>query len=229
MDRSIKTIPNATLEHYQALLNSFLSFWDAMVRIPLSPHSRAADIEGPGWRNPDLPPLDALSLYCILCLKNPKNYVEIGSGSSTRFARQAISDCHLKTVITVCDKLPYPGDPINLLADRRRRAPLPQVSRTIVNTLEKGDILHVNTSTLPDQGMSVIIEEIIPNLPIGVFIQFRESPSGCEDTRGIEVFFPCADVSQDPGLCSILSPFWNEIGLGKDEGIGRSCWWIKNY
>jgi hypothetical protein len=99
----------------------------------------------------------------------------------------------------------------------------------IVDTLEKGDILHVNTSTLPDQGMSVIIEEIIPNLPIGVLIQFLESPSGCEDTCGVEVFFSCADVSQDPGLCSILSPFWNEIGLGEDEGIGGSCWWIKNY
>ncbi|HDR74340.1 MAG TPA: hypothetical protein ENN85_10640 [Methanoculleus sp.] len=213
-----------TRQQYRAVLHSFLPFRDTCTCIPLEPRSPATDIARPGWRNHDLPPLDALSLYCFLCLKNPNNYFEIGSGSATRFARQAIRDGHLRTTMTVYDRLTYPGDPANLLADRRRRAPIPVVCGTITAALKPGDILHINVAAVPDRGLSAILDEIIPNLCPGVFVHLSKSLPLGDGVRIPEVILSCADVSRDRDLQRILTPLWSEIGLDENEGRGMSCW-----
>ena len=48
---------------------------------------------GAGW----LGGLDIVTLYSLIADLNPRHYVEIGSGSSTQFARRAIDDHSLRT------------------------------------------------------------------------------------------------------------------------------------
>ncbi|MDK2916659.1 MAG: hypothetical protein PWR25_1216 [Euryarchaeota archaeon] len=217
-------LPERTRDRYRAVLHSFLLFRDDCARIPIKPRSPATEIAGPGWCSPGLPALDALSLYCMLCLKNPKNYIELGSGPATRFARRAIRDRCLRTTITVYDRLPYPGDPANLLADRRRRAPIPVACDAIVAALEPGDILHVEISVVQGQGLSAIRDEILPNLRPGVLVHLSECLPLGDGDRTPEILLSCADVSRDPELPGILAPLWSAIGLGGDERCGKSCW-----
>src|SRR5260370_33971346 len=73
----------------ESLLTSFLQFTDQILRIPRRSES---DPVNPIWDQEMFPTLDAIALYCTLCLHRPALYVEIGAGHSTRFARRAIRD-----------------------------------------------------------------------------------------------------------------------------------------
>jgi hypothetical protein len=50
------------------------------------------DPQKPYWLNDSIPPLDTMSLYAMLAKRIPRKYIEVGSGHSTKFARQAIID-----------------------------------------------------------------------------------------------------------------------------------------
>jgi hypothetical protein len=53
----------------------------------------------PCWDNPWFPPFDGVALYGLLAVHKPRRYIEVGSGISTRFARQAIQDFQLSTTV----------------------------------------------------------------------------------------------------------------------------------
>jgi hypothetical protein len=87
---------------YRHNLSLFLQFKEEFQAI-----SRDLDPENPSepnWLNGFIPGLDAVALYGFLCLNNPKQYLEVGSGNSTKFARKAILDNHLQTKITSIDR-----------------------------------------------------------------------------------------------------------------------------
>ena len=90
-------------ERYSARLRTLLAFKDVFAKIP---REEPADEGMPFWNNVWFPPLDALCLTALLVSLNPRRYVEVGSGNSTKFARQAISDHRLRTKITSID--PHP-------------------------------------------------------------------------------------------------------------------------
>src|SRR5688500_6724446 len=71
-------------ERYARSLRSFRELKDDLVRIPAE--ADGADALSPHWLNGYLPGMDAASLYGFLALGDPKRYLEIGSGNSTRFA-----------------------------------------------------------------------------------------------------------------------------------------------
>ncbi len=71
--------------------------------------------DGPFWANDWFPPFDAASLFGLIAQHAPRRYIEVGSGMSTRFARQAISDLNLRTRIVSID--PHPHTAIDALCD----------------------------------------------------------------------------------------------------------------
>lgn len=75
---------------YEDLIKSLLAHAEKFALIPL--HENALKPTEPFWANDWFPPLDAMALYSILCSNNPKRYIEIGSGTSTKFCRRAIDD-----------------------------------------------------------------------------------------------------------------------------------------
>ncbi|MCH2229557.1 MAG: hypothetical protein MK105_04370 [Crocinitomicaceae bacterium] len=48
------------------------------------------DENEPSWNNDFLPGLDIIALYSIVSEFKPKNYIEIGSGNSTKVVRKAL-------------------------------------------------------------------------------------------------------------------------------------------
>ena len=62
-----------------------------------------------------MPGFDAITLYGMLAERNPRWYVEVGSGNSTKFVRKAISTHGLRTKIISIDLL-------NHARQRNRRA-----------------------------------------------------------------------------------------------------------
>ena len=82
-------------------LDQFVGLRDELARV--SPHPPDPDAGEPHWKNDYLPALDAIALYGLLARNNPRTYLEIGSGNSTRFAARAIADDGLRTRIVSID------------------------------------------------------------------------------------------------------------------------------
>jgi hypothetical protein len=134
-------------------------------KIPVS-----GDPEGtkPFWVNGWLPGLDSVSIYTILAKFNPRSYVEVGSGNSTKFAHRAIIDQKLRTHIVSID--PEPRAAIDSLADTTIRKPLEDADLGLFRNLQSGDVVFIDSShrSFQNSDVTVFFTEILPMLPGGV-------------------------------------------------------------
>jgi hypothetical protein len=101
----------------------------SLVRIPRA----AADFSRPFRANNWFPPFDVAE-------RSPRRYIEVGSGMSTRFARQAVSDLNLQTRIVSID--PHPWTPIDPLSDELLRARMEEVPREFWEGIGPEDLLR---------------------------------------------------------------------------------------
>jgi predicted O-methyltransferase YrrM len=118
---------------------------------------------------------DAEVLYAMLRWKRPRWYVEIGSGHSTRVARQAVLDGELPTRITCID--PAPRREVSGIADEihRERVESPQ-ARTFLDELLPGDVLFIDSShdIAPGNDVMHIFLHVLPSLAPGVIIHIHD-------------------------------------------------------
>jgi hypothetical protein len=155
----------------EATLDSLLAYREDLLRIPdLRPPSGV----GPFWQNPWLTGLDAIALYGLVASRRPARYIEVGSGMSTKFARQAITDHQLRTVITSID--PEPRAEIDGLCDEVVRAGLEDVDMNLFDRLESGDVLFVDNSHRVFLGsdVTVFFLDILPRLKPGVLVHIHD-------------------------------------------------------
>ena len=122
----------------------------------------------PCWDNPWFPPFDGVALYGLLALHKPRRYIEVGSGISTRFARQAIQDFQLATTIISID--PHPHNPVEGLCDEvivQRAENMPQ---EFWQGLSANDMVFIDNShrSFPGSDVTVFFTEVLPSLPSGV-------------------------------------------------------------
>ncbi|NQU06426.1 MAG: class I SAM-dependent methyltransferase [Calditrichaeota bacterium] len=230
-------------QQYIETLKSFLQFKDEFQKIALNGNPSPVEAS---FDNSFLPPLDSLSLYGLVSLKNPKRYFEIGSGNSTKFVRQAIKDHDLKTKITSID--PQPRAEINSICDRIIRQPLEELDLTIFDELESGDILYVDGShyCFQNSDVTVVFLDVMPRLKWGVIIHIHDiflpydyPPTWKErhfseqyllavalltNDKRYEVMLPNRFISEDAELRSILDPFWDNLDLKGIEPHGGSFW-----
>lgn len=231
-------------ESYKRVLALLLRYTDSLVQIarvetdPRSPR--------PAWINGWLPGLDAVALYGLLCLHNPRRYFEVGSGNSTKFARQAIIDHRLRTTITSID--PYPRAEIDTLCDRSYRQPLEEIDLSLFEELEDGDILFIDHShrVFMNSDATVVFLDVLPRLKPGVLVEFHDImlpfdyPIAwkhwyyseqyvlaayllAEGSR-FDILLPNTFVSSDPELRAILSPLWADERMQGIETHGASFW-----
>src|SRR5262249_13315340 len=156
---------------YAARLDRFVALADPLAGIPL----RGDPADGaPYWDNGWLPPLDALGLYGFLAEHNPRRYVEVGSGNSTRFARRAIADPRLSTRITSID--PAPRAHIDPLCDVVVRQPLERADLGLFADLAAGDVVFLDGSHRAFMGsdVTVFFFEVLPRLPAGVLVHVHD-------------------------------------------------------
>lgn len=150
---------------YAALIDSFVD-----VAEPLNAIGRNLpdDSMDPDWDNPWFGPGDAIALYCLLATQNPKRYVEIGSGNSTKFARRAILDHNLQTRIVSID--PAPRRKIDALCDEIIRERLEDANLDVFGDLEPGDLLFIDCShrSYQNSDVTVFFTEVLPGIPDNV-------------------------------------------------------------
>lgn len=234
-------------EAYRQMLASFLQFQEHLVKIP---RTAAADSAEPCWVNKWLPALDAAASYCFLGLNQPKRYVEVGSGQSTKWARRAIRDLGLATKITSID--PHPRAEVDSLCDTVLRQPLQELADTAVfDQLEPGDILFADGShrIFMNSDVTVFFLEVLPRLRPGVLVQVHDvalpydyPPAWAdwfyseqyllafallEGSAGFEVVLPNAYVSGDAELSQALEPLWRHPALAGVVGQGGLSFWLR--
>jgi len=238
-------IVNENRKGYAKLLNSFLAYKDVFYTINTA--KLESDQNLPTWNNNFLPGLDIIGLYGIISTVNPKKYIEIGSGNSTKVVRKAINDNALITKITSID--PYPRANINHLADVVIRKPIEDLGDySFIENLEENDILFIDNShrCLPNSDVTVCFLEILPQLKPGVivhihdiYLPFDYPQFMCDrayseqyvlaafllaNKEKYQTMLPNYFISEDPELKNILAPIWSHNNLQNVEQHGGSYW-----
>ncbi len=237
---------NAQRTEFEKHAHLMLSLKDVFANIKLS-KDETNDNE-PAWNNGFFPGLDIVALYTFLKTYDPANFIEIGSGNSTKVARKAIEDYKLHTKITSID--PFPRANIDHLADEVIRMPLEDVDNYafITNHLAENDILFIDNShrVLPNSDVTVCFLELLPQLKPGVIVHIHDiylpydyPQDMCDrfyseqymlatlllsNPKRYQVMFPCYFASEDEALASLLEPLWQSENTSKVEKHGGSFW-----
>ncbi|MBO4204965.1 class I SAM-dependent methyltransferase [Micromonospora echinofusca] len=229
-------------DRYVDHLRGFLGYADRLADIPLRGDLDSGE---PYWVNGWLPPLDALALYGFLAAGDPRRYVEIGSGNSTKFARRAVRDHGLRTRITSID--PAPRAAVDVLCDEVVRSPLERADLAVFDELEAGDIVFFDGSHRAFMGsdVSVFFFEVLPRLRPGVLVQIhdimlpRDYPPQWRYRHYNEQYLlaafllagpgrwqvelPNAYLADDPELSAVAGPLWQRLGL-TEHYLPASFW-----
>jgi hypothetical protein len=152
----------SNIPQFAGELTRFCQYKTFLDKIPAESSSRDDGL--PHWNNMWIPALDGISIYCYVASRQPKTYLEIGSGNSTRFARKAITDHKLSTRIISID--PCPRSDIDRLCDIVVRDPLEKTDLSIFADLEDNDIIFCDNSHrgFQNSDVTVFATEIIPEV-----------------------------------------------------------------
>lgn len=139
-----------------------------------------AKIPTPGWSNICMTPLDAAALYYFVAKHRPRTFVEIGSGSTTCFARRAAEDHQTGTRIVSID--PQPRAAIDKICDEVIRAPLETAPLELFAALEPGDIAFLDGShrSFMNSDVTVFMIDILPILKPGVLVHIHDITLPCD-------------------------------------------------
>lgn len=206
----------------------------------------AIEPAAPHWLNEWFPPLDAMALYAFLVHHKPRRYVEVGSGNSTKFARQAIRDHGLATTITSID--PDPRAEVDAICDHVIRQPLEEVDSAFFADLTADDLLFVDSShrSFPNSDVTVFFTEILPLLPPGMLYGLHDITLPYDypqawDWRmfneqymlaaylfgggdGDRIILPTYHVGRTPKLVDGLSPIFTAPEMTHVQNDGTSFW-----
>ena len=182
----------------------------------------------------------------MLSIVQPKTYVEVGSGNSTKVAYKAKSDHQLVTKIISID--PHPRAEIDALSDTVIREPFENVDYEIILNLQENDILFIDNShrILPNSDAMVFFLEILPNLQKGVIVHIHDiylpydyPQNMCDrfysEQYGLAMYIlsnrekyhtllPNYFISEDPELSKIVEPIWKHPNAQNVERHGGSYW-----
>jgi hypothetical protein len=228
---------------YLRRLIAFLPFKPSLEEISVQ---RPDDPKAPYWLNQFFGGLDPVSLYVFACLNNPRKYIEIGSGNSTKFMRRAVERHRLRTRIISID--PSPRAEIDEICDEVRREPLEGSELGIFERLEPGDIVFMDAShrVFMNSDTSVFFLDVLPRLPSGVlvyiddiYLPFDYPPEWVPryyseqyllavlllaEPKRYEIVLPSTFVGRDPGLMEAVSPLWSDGPLAGASGPGSGFW-----
>ena len=128
----------------------------------------------PFWAQPWFPPLDGMSLYSMLAHRRPKQYIEIGSGNSTKFAHRATRDHGTATRITSID--PSPRAEIDAISDTVIRTGLESVELERFDELVAGDVVLFDGShrSFMNSDVTVFFIDVLPRLCPGVVVGIHD-------------------------------------------------------
>ncbi len=235
---------------YATLMKGFKKYENALLEIKDSKEESNED--NPTWNNEYLPGLDIVALYSLVSEFKPRNYIEVGSGNSTKVARKAIRDNNIDTKILSID--PFPRAHIDQLADEIIRKPFENMDdyKILFDRLGAGDILFIDNShrLFPNSDVMIFFLEILPYLKKGVIVhvhdiylpydypqfmcdrfyneQYMLAMAIISNPAKYKILLPNYFVSLDNELCGILETFWSHKNLNNVERHGGSFWFKIN-
>lgn len=228
---------------YRDHLASFLTYNNAFTAIS---HDEPSDERQPYWHNLWLPALDAICLSGLVTKLNPRLYVEVGSGNSTKFVRRAISDHGLRTRVISID--PHPRAVIDELCDEIIRDKLENCDLKIFAGLGSEDIVFIDNShrSLQNSDVTVFFTEILPLLKSGchygihdIFLpydypiqwlsrfyneQYLLMSYLLGGANGDEIVLPVHYVERTPALLETLAPILGHPSLRGIMPLGGAFW-----
>jgi hypothetical protein len=241
--RLIEPILAAGAESYRSQLAAFTALAPQLLNIVAKLDQPTAE---PEWINDHIPGLDAVSIYGFLAVSNPRRYVEIGSGNSTKFARQAIKDYGLRTRIVSID--PSPRAEVDGICDEVMRTTCEKVEPSFFEGLGPEDILFVDNShrAFPNSDVTVFFTDILPALSPGVLFGVHDIwtpndyPVEWRDRwyneqylleayllggfQRDEIILPAAWVSEQADLMAVMAPLFCDPRLRDVEPHGGAFW-----
>jgi hypothetical protein len=204
----------------------------------------------PHWENRFIQGLDATTLYAFPKLFDSRQYLEIGSGESTKFVRQSIHDHALPLWLTSVD--PAPRAEIDTLCDEVIRAPLETLDPAVVDRLNGNDILMFDGShrCFQNSDVEVFFLEILPRLKPGVlvfihdiFLPYDYRPEWAkrwyseqymlavmlmaDQQRRYEILFPSLFIDFDPDLRAIAESSWTTAQIATPLPRGATSFWLR--
>lgn len=207
---------------------------------------RQRDPREPCWINPFLPGLDSAAIYAFLRSRNPSQYLEVGSGNSTKFAHRARRDGNLRTRIVSID--PNPRDEIDEICDRVIRSPLEASDLSIFDELDETDVVFLDGShrVFMNSDVTVFFLEALPRLAPGVLVGVHDIflpydyPAHLADRyyseqyvlaayliAGVQALDPVLAawyVSQTPELRSVVEAVWSDPQYTELKKYGSAFW-----
>lgn len=228
---------------YRALLASFLDLQSAFTKISVH---EPGDERAPYWMNGWFPTLDAICLSGLVAKLNPRRYVEVGSGNSTKFVRRAIADHGLRTRVISID--PHPRAVIDELCDEVIRDRLENCDLKIFAELGAEDLVFIDNSHRSFQGsdVTVFFTEILPCLPSGchygihdIFLPYDYPEEWLPryyseqyllmtyllgGAAGDETVLPVHYVQNTPALLAVLDPIIRHPALEGATPVGGAFW-----
>lgn len=232
-------------EAFASRIEKILLLKEFLMRIPL--HEK--NVSEPCWINNWISPLDSATLYAFIAQGHPKRFCEVGSGNSTKFARRAITDHHLKTEIISID--PKPRAEIDVLCDQCIRQPVEDLDVEMFKMLKKGDIFFIDGShrTFQNSDVTALFLDIIPRLEKGVIVHLHDIflpydyPAEWKtryyneqyvlgayllaEGPHMHILQANAFISEDNDLNKILMPLWNDLKLSQEQKKGGSSFWFQ--
>ena len=238
-------IVSANDEKYQSLLEDFNSHKEYFAGLKNMSELGPEDGREPSWNNGYLPGLDIISLYGLLSKFQPSNYVEIGSGNSTKVARQVVVNQNLPTKIHSID--PYPRTEIDELSDICERTTIDKADLSVFDQLGENDVVYVDNSHVcfPNSDVTIFFLDILPRLKPGVIVHVHDIyiPYDYPDfmieryyseqyllstyllnSSNYEVICPNYYIFEQKKLLNTLQPVWDAIESKKVEKHGGSFW-----
>ena len=228
---------------FTAAVQDFRRLDPYLLEIPVRESKNSIE---PCWINNWLDGLDTLALYGFVALKAPRQYLEIGSGYSTKVVRRAVCDHNLETQIISID--PLPRAEVDRLCDEVIRKPLQDVDVKFFDRLSPGDILFLDGShrCFMNSDVSVFFLDILPNLKPGVVVHVHDidlpydyMPERAEwyyseqyllavallaGHKNFRVVLPNAFVSKEPDCMAPLESLWSNPKLAGVRPQGVSFW-----
>jgi tetratricopeptide (TPR) repeat protein len=242
----LSAIIGAGRERYSAFIAELGEIQGDLAKIPLGGDYEASK---PFWLNSWFPGLDGMALIQMLRRYNPRGFVEIGSGISTKFARQAVETYGLRTKLVSID--PQPRSEVDRLCDQVIRKPLEACDMRMFEAMEPGDMLFLDSSHRAFQGsdVTVFFLEILPRVKPGVILHIHDIYLPDDYIGGhvrrlwneqyllatallfggsaFEILFPCWFVGQDPALRAQAMATLCQGPLRELDPYGASFWMRK--
>ncbi|HXZ03100.1 MAG TPA: class I SAM-dependent methyltransferase [Stellaceae bacterium] len=241
----VRSLIDRNRARYRELLLQMATLIPYLARID----ARAASPAEPSWINDFLPPLDAVAIYSFLATRNPRLYVEIGSGISTKFARRSIRDHNLRTRIISID--PHPQAEIDEICDEMVRQELQELDLALFSGLTAEDLIFFDGShrSFQNSDATVFFCDIVPRLAVGTTVGVHDIhlPADYPVTwlsrfyneqyllacyllggDALTIELPCSYCTSDAEMHALLNRLWEQPNLSEVMHNGGAFWFRIN-